>query len=37
MNHEQKVLACVDASPLSEVVVDSAAWATGHWRRVPRR
>lgn len=30
MNHEQKVLACVDASPLSEVVADSAAWAARH-------
>lgn len=30
MNQEQKVLACVDASPLSEVVADSAAWAARH-------
>lgn len=30
MNNENKVLACVDASPLSEVVTDCAAWAARH-------
>lgn len=30
MNSEHKVLACVDASPLSEVVTDCAAWAARH-------